>query len=197
MKALLIDTSSEYLYVIVYDTFKKTELINKSMVTHNNHSENLIPVIESALNELNITLSDIDEFICGIGPGSYTGLRVGCVVSKMASYTLNKTQKIVSSLLFVSSGKLDSDGKYLVKMKAKKDYSYYLVLEVKDKVINVLVSDSFTSDEELNNIINSYDNLIIIDEALYKPSGEVIYNYAKEVSDIHSLTPNYLRKANS
>ena len=52
MKALLIDTSSEYLYVIVYDTFKKTELINKSMVTHNNHSENIIKLYLLRMNAL-------------------------------------------------------------------------------------------------------------------------------------------------
>ena len=196
MKALMIDTSSEYLYVLIYDITNNNTLFSKNIITHNNHSENLLLVIEEGLNELNIQLKDIDEFIVGIGPGSYTGLRVGCAVSKMASYTLNKTQKTISSLLFCGSGYLDKDGLYLIKSKAKKDYSYFTIIEVNNGKIKKVIDDTFVSDMELECIKSNYKDYTLISEENYLVNPLVIYLNSFVVDDIHNLTPNYLRKAN-
>ena len=195
MKILLIDTSSDYLYVYLYDNKANKNIISKTMVTHNNHSENLLPALTSALEECNMELKDIDEVVCGIGPGSYTGLRVGCVVGKMISYTLNKPIKTISSLLFCGSGKL-VNGKYLIKMKAKKDYSYFMIASVSNGLLDIITPDSYNSDSYVNEIINSDKDLIVIDESLYEVNPELIYKYSKTVTDVHSLSPNYLRSAN-
>lgn len=195
MKVLLIDTSSEYLYVYIYDDTLKKTLASKTMVTHNNHSENLIPALTEVLNECNMELKDVDEVVCGIGPGSYTGLRVGCVVAKMASYTLNKPLKTISSLLFCGSGKLNN-GKYLIKMKAKKDYSYYTIVNASNNKLDILTPDSFNSDSVVNEIINNDLDLIVIDERSYEPNPMIICKYSDKVTDVHNLTPNYLRNAN-
>lgn len=41
------------------------------------HSQTLIPMAESLLNSLAVTLSDIDAFAVSAGPGSFTGVRIG------------------------------------------------------------------------------------------------------------------------
>ena len=46
------------------------------------HSSNLIELIESALQEAGAQLSDIDFFAAAIGPGSFTGLRIGLATIK-------------------------------------------------------------------------------------------------------------------
>ena len=52
------------------------------------HSTNLIEMIESALNEAGIKLSDVDFFAAAVGPGSFTGLRIGlATVKALASVT--------------------------------------------------------------------------------------------------------------
>lgn len=46
------------------------------------HSSMLVPMIDSALDLLRLKFNDIDGFIIGIGPGSFTGLRVGVATVK-------------------------------------------------------------------------------------------------------------------
>ena len=195
MNTLLIDTSTTYLFVSFFNEDTKERLFYKKMISHNNHSENLIPALTEVLNECNMELKDVDEVVCGIGPGSYTGLRVGCVVAKMASYTLNKPLKTISSLLFCGSGKLNN-GKYLIKMKAKKDYSYYTIVNASNNKLDILTPDSFNSDSVVNEIINNDLDLIVIDESSYEPNPMIICKYSDKVTDVHNLTPNYLRNAN-
>ena len=48
-------------------------------------SEYMIPEIEKALLNVGITLKDIDEVVVGIGPGSYTGVRIALTIGKTIS----------------------------------------------------------------------------------------------------------------
>jgi tRNA threonylcarbamoyladenosine biosynthesis protein TsaB len=55
------------------------------------HSTNLIEMIEQALAEANTRLSDIDLFAVAVGPGSFTGLRIGlATVKALAASTARK-----------------------------------------------------------------------------------------------------------
>ena len=52
------------------------------------HSTNLIEMIESALNDAGAKLSELDLFAAAVGPGSFTGLRIGlATVKAFASVT--------------------------------------------------------------------------------------------------------------
>ena len=124
MKIIILDTSTNFLYVSFYDNVIDKVLFQKIMITHNNHSENLIPSIEEGLKENNLELKDFDCVVTGNGPGSYTGLRVGCVVSKMMAFALGIKLKALSSLLFIGSGYLNKDGIYAISSVAKKNYKY-------------------------------------------------------------------------
>lgn len=53
-------------------------------------SEELLPRIDSLLNEAELDVSDIDYFGCVIGPGSFTGIRVGVSAVRAFCYALNK-----------------------------------------------------------------------------------------------------------
>ena len=43
----------------------------------NTHSETLLPMVESVLKTAGITVDDVDLFACSVGPGSFTGVRIG------------------------------------------------------------------------------------------------------------------------
>ena len=196
MKTLLIDTSTTFLYVSFYDEEKKERLFYKQMVSHNQHSENIISVVEEGLKETNLKLKDFNKVVVGYGPGSYTGLRVGMVVAKMTAYSLNIPLYVVSSLSFVGSKYFLNDGTYIVYNIAKKDYCYTKLVVVNNGYIDCLVDDMFTSDTEYNKYVSKY-NPCIINQDNYMIDEEVIIRLAKKVEDIHSVVPNYLRKANS
>ena len=196
MNILIIDTATENLYVRFYNEVENKTFFSKEMSTHNNHSENLLPVIEEGLNINNMKLKDFGKIIVGAGPGSYTGLRVAMVVAKMASYTLNIPLYTISSLSFVGSGYLaeKTDGNILISIKAKKGHSYIKVYE--GSTNKVLVEDTFLTDEEKEKIVSQY-NANVVCESNYKVNDEIINKYAELVDNVHELTPNYLRKANS
>jgi tRNA threonylcarbamoyladenosine biosynthesis protein TsaB len=46
------------------------------------HSEVLLPLIIEGLRSVGRTMSDVDAVVCGQGPGSFTGLRIGMATSK-------------------------------------------------------------------------------------------------------------------
>ena len=196
MKILLIDTSTTYLFVVFYDEDSKSRLFFKQMISHNNHSENIINVIEEGLKENGLKLKDFNKVIVGYGPGSYTGLRVGMVVGKMMAYSLNIPLYVVSSLTFVGSGYFTKDGTYIVYNIAKKEHCYTKLVVVTNGYIDYLVDDMFTTDIEFDKYVNKY-NPVVINENNYQVDEEVIIRLSKEVTDIHSVVPNYLRKANS
>jgi len=53
------------------------------------HGKELIPVIRTTLHEIGWKPGDIDLIAVDVGPGSYTGLRVGVTCAKTLSYALN------------------------------------------------------------------------------------------------------------
>jgi len=55
----------------------------------NSHTEHLFPFIEQVLAESACTISELNGVVLSIGPGSYTGLRIGASAAKGICYALN------------------------------------------------------------------------------------------------------------
>ncbi|PKN20990.1 MAG: tRNA (adenosine(37)-N6)-threonylcarbamoyltransferase complex dimerization subunit type 1 TsaB [Deltaproteobacteria bacterium HGW-Deltaproteobacteria-6] len=96
MLTLAFDTSSKTASVsllrdetVLYDT-----LINKGL----NHSEVLLPSIDEACRLTGIKLPEIDLFACTLGPGSFTGLRIGVSTLKALMMATGKPAAGVSTL---------------------------------------------------------------------------------------------------
>lgn len=81
MKNLVaIETSGPTLSVAVRKGKKK---IRETKLTgYARHAENLLPMIDQLLKKEKIKIQDIDAFLIGRGPGSFTGLRVGFATLK-------------------------------------------------------------------------------------------------------------------
>jgi len=54
-----------------------------------NHTAVLAPTIQQLLKGVSIKVSDLGAISVSSGPGSYTGLRVGCATAKAMAYSLN------------------------------------------------------------------------------------------------------------
>ena len=192
MKTLILDTSSPFLYVGILEDGK--EIYKKVLEGKNNHSEHLMPIIEEGFKSCNFDVKDLDKIIVGIGPGSYTGLRISLVIAKMFSWTLGIKLHTVSSLDILGSGHFVKDGIYAICNVAKKNYLYSKVVEVKNGKINNLIDEEFILETEFLDKIKDI-NYSLVDSNNYKYSGEVIEKLETvEVEDVHPLIPNYLRK---
>ena len=190
MKYIILDTSSNYLYLSISN---EKETFTRLIEGKNNHSEKIMDEIATGLSELKMEVSDLERVICGIGPGSYTGLRVSLTVCKMFSWMKNIPLYAISSLDILGSGYLTSDGKYAITNVAKRDYIYSKIIEVKDKSLKVIQDDKFVLKEEFINSLGK--DITLIDGANYKFNDEMVIQNSKVVSNIHDLTPNYLREA--
>ena len=194
MLKMILDTSSPNLYVsFVRDD---QEIFTRIIKTINNHSEIFLDNIKEGLDELNLKVSDFGCIIVGIGPGSYTGLRVSLTVAKMFSWTKNIPLYIVNSLYILGSGYFNKDGKYAIMNIAKKSHYYYQLLEVKDGLVTETIPAGFNSFSEVDEIMTNYPEHKVITFDEFKYSGVNIsrLNNLEHVENIHPLVPNYLRK---
>ena len=62
------------------------------------HASFIHPAIQSLLQNVQINIIDVDAIACTIGPGSYTGLRVGLAAAKGICYALNKPLITIGTL---------------------------------------------------------------------------------------------------
>ena len=101
MKLLAIDTSTDYLNLAVINGDEIIGRIHK--VAKMSHSRLLVPAIDKLLKKTKLKLKDIDGFAVSIGPGSFTGLRIGVMTVKGLAYSLKKP--IVTVLRLLRLGK--------------------------------------------------------------------------------------------
>ncbi|MGO4448592.1 tRNA (adenosine(37)-N6)-threonylcarbamoyltransferase complex dimerization subunit type 1 TsaB [Phyllobacterium sp. TAF24] len=77
MKLLALDTASTLCSVAVLDVETGTMLAAISEDIGKGHAEHLMAFIEQALNEAAISIGEIGKVAVSVGPGSFTGVRVG------------------------------------------------------------------------------------------------------------------------
>jgi len=95
MKILGIDTTTKFLCLGLYVDGKYYEY---SLETGRSLSAVLVPTIQRVLIALGLKIADIDYFSCGLGPGSFTGIRIGLATIKGLSIVRNKPVVGVSTL---------------------------------------------------------------------------------------------------
>lgn len=87
MRILSITTSSEICGVCILEDEKI--IIEKNLNNGLTHSETLMPLIKQTLDDAKLTLSNIDLIAIDIGPGSFTGIRIGIATVKAFADSLN------------------------------------------------------------------------------------------------------------
>lgn len=83
---LYIDTSKQHIVSVRLVT-ESGELVKETEQKFG--SQVLLKLIQEAVREANIELSDLSEILVEVGPGSFTGLRVGVAVANALGYSLN------------------------------------------------------------------------------------------------------------
>ncbi|MDI2586884.1 tRNA (adenosine(37)-N6)-threonylcarbamoyltransferase complex dimerization subunit type 1 TsaB [Psychrobacillus sp. NEAU-3TGS] len=96
-----IDTSHTPLAVAVVEDDRVLASYQSSLKI--THSIGAMPAIEELLKKADIKPSEIDAIAVAIGPGSYTGVRIGVTIGKTLAWTLKKPIFSVSSLQVLAS----------------------------------------------------------------------------------------------
>ncbi len=184
---LFVDTASKYLYLDILDEEKHLSFIR---LGKNDHSEMLVSSIAEFLKENGYTPSDITEVYIGRGPGSYTGQRINGTFGKVFSYIAGVPLYSYSSLDFLLTPYLKTDGLYLAHIDAKKNHSYLKVIKVENKKITIILDETFAE----NSIFEQYPDALMIGPAdeVKNPKNLLEYHLYKKESNL-DYTPNYFR----
>ena len=85
MKILAIETASDICGIAYIENGKCEGLIEKSI--HRKHAEQLPLFYQKLLKETGLILSELDGIAISIGPGSFTGLRIGLSYGKGLAFS--------------------------------------------------------------------------------------------------------------
>ncbi len=212
MKILSISTSSNISSVAINEDEKLILELNIS--NNKTHSETLIPQVEELLKKTNLNLSQIDLIACDIGPGSFTGIRIGIASAKAIAESLDIPITSVSSLEALAYN-IDSTKYNTIcsLIDARNDQVYAGIFDENYNLIEDYIAD------DINIVINSlkkYKNIIYTgDGALAHQKLLNIKNFEyenvihakniakcgynkfknKAITNADTITPLYLRKS--
>ena len=96
MKIFAVDTCCMAATAAVMDDCR---LVAETVVNHRKtHSQKMMPQIEAILSQAEVDISDIDYFAAAVGPGSFTGVRIGVATVKSMAQAAGKECVAVSTL---------------------------------------------------------------------------------------------------
>lgn len=159
MKILAIDTSAVCASVAVVENGKV--LSESSVNTGLTHSRTLMPMIDSTLKNGEIDLSSIDCFACSVGPGSFTGVRIGVAAIKGLCDGLNKKCMPVSTLEALAYNLYDRNCIAVSVMDARCQQVYCGIFKNENGTVTRLRNDDALKIEALGEILEGYEGEII------------------------------------
>ncbi len=144
---LAVDTSSRLLSVAI--RAGKTGVFEANLEGTPRHSEQLIDLIEEGLKRLGLKKNDLDHFIWGLGPGSFTGLRIGLSVLKGFHLGFKKKSFGGSSLDTVAFGSGMVSGELAVCVDARRQRIYTAIYRFHNGLVQKVLRDSLFSFDQL------------------------------------------------
>ena len=192
MKILGIDTSSNASSVAVIEDNKL--ICEYTVNTKTTHSQKLMPMIENMLSMSEVNIKDIDAIAICIGPGSFTGLRIGMATAKAIAHVNNLPIIGVNSLEILASNMNLCDKKICSILDAQRNQVYTGKYKFEnDRVVEIQPIDVIEIEKLLEEILNDNEDWIMVGEAVYKYEEKI-----KEIKNIKIPAPsNNVTKASS
>lgn len=95
MNTLFIDTHGSKIVLAIYEQDRLQKKIEKKDIEH---SRICIPSLNELLEQCKKRLEDINEIVVVIGPGSFTGVRIGVTIAKTIAFCKKIAIKTITSL---------------------------------------------------------------------------------------------------
>jgi len=213
-----IDTATSIGSVALFETESRIPVGELSVSLFAAHSEKLIPYIDFLLEESSRDYRDIDIVAVSIGPGSFTGLRVGLSTAKGLAFSLGKKPIVaVDSLMARAFSPSKLTDRAAAFIDAKRDEVFAGIFEMEpesgipssimeprivtfDKFVEECFSHnafSITVDVVSNDYIDRLSKSGFRLSTSYNALSlcELSYNIYTKIgaSDINTLSPKYLR----
>ena len=197
MISLFLDTSTKNITISIIKDFEQIYFFHEEIIE--DLSVKILPLIDNALKECSLKINDIKKIYVTIGPGSFTGIRIGLTIMKVLAWSLNIEIIPLSSLELLASTKTTTD--YIIPyIDARRGNCF---IAIYDNDLNIISNEQFENFLEfMNNIdklktykIVTYDE--IDNNNKIKPEIDVlkVINRHKNDSAVnpHTVNPNYLK----
>jgi len=165
MLILAIDTSTNIGTVALYDD-KKGLIGEITLNVKQNHSAITMTTIDTLFNLTAIDKKSIDKIAVSIGPGSFTGIRIGVGLAKGLAYALKKSIAGINELDLLAQT-YTGDKKVIAMLDARKERVFAGVYKKKNELF---ILDGDYMAEDLENILNSID-----EETVFVGDGAIVY----------------------
>ncbi len=215
---LAIDTSSAWCSVALSLGDKAPELRHEAVLA--GASQLLLPWIDSLLNKANISLKDLDAIAVGIGPGAFTGVRLGVAAVQGLAISNNLPVIPVCSLDAIAAQLISTDiyqatkpGQFMIATDARMEEVYWARYESESNSLpKRMGAIHLTKPEDLDledvqllagSALNPYSNRLPIFSGTKDPDISIsalgILEFAKKSLkeglqlDVRLLEPMYVR----
>ncbi len=154
MKILAFDSTAKVASVAVSDNEKI--LASYSIDNGLTQSELLLPMAEDMLRSLKLDFDDIDIFATSVGPGSFTGVRIGVSLVKGLAFGKNKPCAAVSTLEALAENLMPLDGVLVPLMDARRQQVYTAIFLSDGESVRRECEDTAISITELAKKLATY-----------------------------------------
>lgn len=158
MKILGLDTST---MISTCAVMEGNEIIGEYTINQNmSHSEKLVPMIKELLDNLNLRPKDIDLYGVALGPGSFTGLRIGVGTVKTLAHLFDKPIVGISTLEALAYN-LPYNKTIVPMIDARRNRVYTGIYTWQEEELKTLKEEEAIEIEKLFEILDDYEDIVI------------------------------------
>ena len=195
-----------------------TTLAELTLNNGNTHSETLLPMVDALLSLTGYTPADLGLFAASVGPGSFTGVRIGVATVKGLAFGSGRCCLGVSSVEALAYNLSGEDGLICPVLNARRRQVYTALFRAQDGHITRLCPDCILAADGLDALLAPYEEpvrfvgdayglavgavthpaLPVAERLRFPSAGSVAraalaaYEAGKRGTDA-TLTPDYLR----
>ena len=160
MKILAVDSSAKSASVAVTENGR---LISECFVNNAlTHSRTLMPMVDNALSQADMSFGDIDALCVNVGPGSFTGIRIGVAAVKGLAAADKKPCAGVSTLESIAYNFADENCIVCAAMDARCNQVYTAIFRCNGSEISRICEDKAVSIDELGEELSGYNEKIYL-----------------------------------
>ena len=192
MYQLLLDSSNMYLSVGLAKDGKVIDSIFYN--AWQRQSELMVTEVDNILKRNKVDKKELDSIVVGIGPGSYTGVRIGVTIAKTIAYALKIKVYAKSSLSLLAI----DDKPTICLFNARSGRSYFAVYQGK----KCIVKDCVIPNEEVLDYIDKHPDYLLSGDTSQIGKESATFDIIKKLADydenelvknIFELNPIYLK----
>ena len=214
MKILAVDTSSAICSVALLDDDKLIDEIN--LDNGRTHSENLMPLVDEIIRKNNLAVNDIEFIACCVGPGSFTGIRIGVSSIKAIAEVLKVKLAQVTSLEALAAN-VENEETIVSLIDARNNQVYCGIFDkeynLKEEALADDINEAINHIKQYNGVVITGNGIEVHKELLEKELinvkfaeenrqlaknvGKIGYKKLKEnaIENADTIIPIYLRKS--